>query len=268
MTADEAAIFDFDEIESWGPELRNQLAPLLPVDPGATIRARKPEYIEDAADILYGLTSRAALNDGVTAWIKGQSVRGYHGTRLTMEEREAILREGLRPLVAQDRALRLRRSLSPHPRWAEVEGQLPEALQLFGAKAYAGRRERQVHLTVSRGGLVESFNHYLRQGSEFDWHVAHHLLGDEGQALVSADGEGLLISVLVPGETALDACNPFGPPSEGPNLVTAILKVWSWWLAYPDYRSATYLLDCGMIFRDAVPSDWIEAVTALEPPAR
>jgi hypothetical protein len=264
---DEAAIFDFDQIEAWGPRLRNRLAPLLSADPGATIFARTPDYIEDAADILYGLTSRAALNESVAAWIKGQSVRGYHGTRLTLEERDAVLRDGLRPLLAQDRALRLRRSLSAHPRWAEVECQLTEALQLFGANNYAGRREGQVHLTVSRSGLVEGFNHYLRQGSEFDWHVAHHLLGEEGQALVSADGDGLLVSVLVPGETALDACDLFGQPSEGPNLVTAILTVWSWWLAYPDYQSADYGLDCGMIFRDAVPADWIDAVTALEPNA-
>lgn len=240
----------------------------MPADPGAKIRVQTPEYIEDAAEILHGLTSRAALHDSVTAWIKRQSVRGYHGTRLTLEECHAMLSEGLRPLLAQDRALRLRRSLSSHPRWDEVEGQLTEALELFGAKAYAGRRERQVHLTVSRGGLVEGFNHYLRQGSEFDWHVAHHLLGEEGQALVSADGNGLLVSVLIPGETALNACDPFGQPSEGPNLVTAILKVWSWWLAYRDYRSAAYGLDCGMIFRDAIPSAWIEAVTPLEPPVR
>jgi hypothetical protein len=49
---DDAAIFDLDQIEAWGPRLCNWLAPLLPADPGAPMSARTPEYVEDAADIL------------------------------------------------------------------------------------------------------------------------------------------------------------------------------------------------------------------------
>jgi hypothetical protein len=174
------------------------------------------------------------------------------------------MRKGLLPLVAANRASRLRRSLSAHPRWTEIEPQLEEAIELFGPKARWGRREGQVHLTVSRAGLTKRFNHYLTQGAEFDWHVSNHLLGQEGQALVSADGAPYLVKVRVPGEIAFKACNRYGVPrDELPNLVRPAMAVWSYWLAYPEYDSASRKLDCGMVFKEAVPAEWIEDVIPL-----
>ncbi len=60
---------------------------------------------------------------------------------------------------------------------------------------------------------MRGFNHFLAQGSEFDWHVAHDLLGDEGQALVATDGDIILTKARVPGDIALAACNPLGRPN-------------------------------------------------------
>jgi len=91
-----------------------------------------------------------------------------------------------------------------------------------------GHREGQVHLTVSRAGLTRSFNHYLTRGSEFDGHVARHLLGVEGQNLLGSHGGAVLFKLQVPGKTALAACNPYvRPDTEIPNLVSDILRVWS-----------------------------------------
>jgi hypothetical protein len=59
---------------------------------------------------------------------------------------------------------------------------------------------------------------------------------------------------------AIAACNHFVVPADGPNPVRDILCVWSYWLARPDYRSESYELDCGMIFRETVPPSWIESV--------
>lgn len=128
-----------------------------------------------------------------------------------------------------------------------------------------GKREGQVHLTVSRAGLLNGFNHYLKEGSEFDWHVSHHLLGREGQVLLAADGDSYLISLLVPGDAALIACNRFGMPTDGfPNLVGDLFNVWSYWLGYPNYRASNLKLDCGMVFTDIVPASWIDHVEKID----
>jgi hypothetical protein len=218
--------FDFDRIEVWGPELHSALRSILPDATRDQIRNSDPKYLEDARDRLFELVDRESLIEGVSEWFRQQSVFAYHGTRVTEDELASIRRDGLLPLNPASRATRLRRSLSSHPKWAQVEPRLAEAIQLFGDGKY-GRREGQVHLTISRAGLVRSFNYYLDQGSEFDWHVAHHLLGEEGQALVAADGAAILIKMRVPGTNALAACNPYGPfGSNLPNLVSDVLRVW------------------------------------------
>ena len=56
-----------------------------------------------------------------------------------------------------------------HPRWAEVEDGLPQAIERFGPQARAGRREDGcVHACFSRSGLLLGCNHYLTHGAEVD----------------------------------------------------------------------------------------------------
>jgi hypothetical protein len=117
---------------------------------------------------------------------------GYHGSRLTQDEVASIREIGLIPLVAAARRSRLARAFSTHPRWTNVADQLDAAIHAHGAGERAGRREAQVHLTLSRSGLTGSFNHYLTHGSEFDQHVAYALLGQEGKDLLATDGEPVL----------------------------------------------------------------------------
>lgn len=256
--------FDFDRIESWGPLLEAAIDDVVPNNVREVLNAAQPEYLEDARDILLQLVNRETLVDHVSTWIKARPVFGYHGTRVTEAERVSIQRDGLLPLVAASRAGRLKRSLSKHPDWPVVEKNFDAAIELYGAREFGGRREGQVHLTVSRAGLQHGFNYYLRQGSEFDWHVSRHLLGEEGQALVSSDGTPTLIKARVPGDVALAACNPYGKHSEDmPNLISDIVRVWAYWLAYPLYKSESLGLDCGMIFRDGVPSVWFEEIISL-----
>ena len=141
---------------------------------------------------------------------------------------------------------------------------------MYGESNKAGRRERQVHLTLSRCGLLHDFNHYLTDGSEFDQHVAYALLGNEGKELPRKDGKARVIKVSVPGDIALNAANRYfriddQPLEKGqlPNLVEDVLKVWSYTLAHPDFDCRTLKVDCGMVFFEALPSDWIVDIETL-----
>lgn len=260
-----AAIFDFDDNAEWGPRLWELLRRYLPGDLAQIVRAAEPEFIEDAADVVLAHADKQVLSSLMTDWLKSQRIRGYHGTRVNADELASIRRDGLMPLRVQQRTERLQRALSQHFRWGDVAHTLPAALKAFGPGMRSGRREGQVHLTVSRAGLVDGFNHYLKEGSEFDWHVSHHLLGPEGQALMAADGESHLIALLVPGAAALASCNRFGMPTDDfPNPICDLFRVWSYWLGYPDYRASRLKLDCGMVFSDIAPVSWIDRVEKID----
>ena len=262
---DSPAIFDFDDNAAWGPRLWEVLCLHLPADMPQIVKAAEPEYIEDAADIVLAYADKSVLSAAMTQWLLSQQVRGYHGTRVNAADLASIRSNGLLPLKVHQRTERLQRALSQHPRWTEVADTLPAALERFGPGMHAGRREGQVHLTVSRSGLVDGFNHYLKEGSEIDWHVSHHLLGREGQSLIAADGEAHVVSLLVPGEAALASCNRFGMPTDDfPNLVYDVFRVWSYWLGNEQYRAARLKLDCGMIFYDAVPPAWIVSIEKID----
>lgn len=262
---DRLAIFDFDDNAEWGPRLWELLRPYLPGDMAQIVRAAESEFIEDAADVVLAHADKRVLSKVMTNWLRSHRIRGYHGTRVNAIELASIRRDGLLPLRVHQRTKRLERALSKHPQWGEVKHTLPAALELFSPGMRSGRREGQVHLTVSRAGLVNGFNHYLREGSEFDWHVSHHLLGAEGQDLIAADGQPYLIALLVPGDAALESCNRYGMPTDDfPKPVSELFRVWSYWLGYPDYRASCLKLDCGMVFSDIVPVSWIDRVEKID----
>ena len=262
---DLSPIFDFDDNAEWGPRLCDLLRPYLPGDMVQIVKAAEPEFIEDAADIVLVHADKHVLTAAITNWLRSQRVRGYHGTRVNVAELASIRSDGLLPLRVQQRTERLQRALSQHPRWGEVAQTLPAALELYGPGLHCGRREGQVHLTVSRAGLTDGFNHYLKEGSEFDWHVSHYLFGPEGQALMAADGDPYLIALLVPGNAALASCNRFGMPTDDfPNLVSDLFRVWSYWLGYPDYCASRLKLDCGMVFSDIIPASWIDRIEKID----
>jgi len=256
-------MIDFDDIDDWAPKLAAALSPHVPDSVGLKLAAIAPEYIEDARDMLFDLTVRDAVIDATLIWIRSTKISGYHGSRLSDAEIASVRAAGLIPLKAEARRHRLIRALSPHPRWQGVADQLDAAIQSHGRGGAAGLREDQVHLTLSRSGLTNGFNHYLTHGAEFDQHVAYALLGPDGEELLARDGKPGVFQVAVPGPLALDAAHPYFGIDDVcarggvPNLVNEFLEAWSYRLAHPGFQSRTLEIDCGMVFRSTVPAAWI-----------
>ena len=259
-------MIDFDDIDVWGPSLTDALRPMFSETGFFNLVATPTKFVEDALDLLFDLPNKEAIIDAAVAWVYSATIAGYHGTRLTHAEADSIRVKGLLPLNARDRRVRLERALSRHERWPEVADKLKGLLQSYGPGNRAGHRENQVHLTLSRAGLTNGFPHYLTHGAEFDQRVALELLGEEGKELLGQDGEATLIKAAVPGPKALDAANLyFGTEfsrarGECPNLINQFLESWSYWLADPSFRCRTLKVDCGMIFRLALPADWIVGI--------
>ena len=262
-TGTENTLLDFDDNYTWGPELTAVVGELLMDRVADKLVTASPEYVEDAYDLLFVHADRARIIDATLAWIKSSAVAGYHGCRLNQSELESIRALGLLPLEANVRRARLSRALSAHPRWDHVADRLDAALHEFGPGGKAGYREGQVHLTLSRCGLINGFDHYLTHGSEFDQRVAHDLLGSDGIELLRKDGRATVIRVAVPGEIALNAVNRYFTVDERlargevPSLVDEFLKSWSYGMAHPDFHSGTLRVDCGLVFRSTVPPAWI-----------
>ena len=262
-------MLDFDDNHTWEPGLTAAVGELLTDRVVDQLITASPEFIEDACELLFSYADRARIIDATLAWIRSTVIAGYHGGRLNQSEVESIRARGLLPLDAKARRRRLRRALSPHPRWDYVADRLDAALQEYGPGGKAGCREGQVHLTLSRCGLVNGFNHYLTHGSEFDQHVAHDLLGSDGKELLRRDGRATVIQVAVPGVIALKAVNRYFTVDERlargevPGLVDEFLKAWSYGLAHPDFDCGTLKVDCGLVFRSTVPPAWIVDIDML-----
>jgi hypothetical protein len=260
-------MFDFDCIGEWGPSLSSHLSGLVPSNVGATILKGRPEFPEDAADILFSdiCRDKGALIASVSGWIKSQTIGAYHGSRLTDAEIEDIRARGLLALVPNERKDFLSRKLGRHPRWAEAATRLDSVIDELGERHTAGNRNGQTHATLSCAGLVRHFNHYLTHGSEFDQHAARDLLGAEGTALLASYGKPTLITLAVPGDSALKAANPF-PTLVGdmPNFVRPVINVWAYWLAYPDYSFARQIFDYGLTFFQDVPAQWIFSIEHVD----
>lgn len=258
----------FDDIDAWAPALSGVLLPLAPSDIHRRLQLAAPHYIEDARDIFMKCAPLDSVIDAMLGWLSSTTVAGYHGTRLTSSDVESIKSKGLVPLRAIARRERLERALSRHPRWCEVANRLDEAIHSVGPGCAVGSREGQVHLTLSRAGLTDGFNHYLTHGAEFDGHVASDLLGDEGMELLCSDGTPYVIQVAVPGDAALTAAHPYftvrdmRARGELPNIINEFLEVWCFRLSRPQYQSRLLKIDCGMLFNAAVPAEWIQRFDA------
>jgi hypothetical protein len=261
--------FDFDDLEVWGPDLRAHLRGVISADAGAIISAQSPRYLEDARDILMSEvgSDQARLVAAVQKWISSQTVAAYHGSRLREADIEDIRSRGLITLSADDRKRHLEDKLSSHRGWAEASQRLDGVMEDLGRKQKGGKREGQVHATLSRAGLLHGFNHYLTHGSEFDQHAAQYLLGDEGKALLAKAGDPILVRLAIPGAKAFDAANPFLIlVRHMPNFVREILTVWAYWLAHPEYSPASERFDCGLIFYHDVPAEWIDSIETVSIP--
>jgi hypothetical protein len=260
---------DFDRIEEWETDFRAALSSCVTKAAIVAIARSKPQYVEDARDLLFERANRDAVIDATLSWIGSSNITAYHGTRLTDAELQNVRKLGLVPLNAGARRARLDRALSSHADWVNAQSQMDKVLADLGQHNLGGHREGQVHLTLSRAGLTNGFNHYLTHGAEFDQHAAQALLGDDGTALLAKDGKRTIIQVVVAGDRALQACHRYltvedlRSRGDVPNLVDQLLKAWGYRLAYPDFDPRTLEVDCGFVFKETVPSDWIAKIEIL-----
>jgi len=256
----------FDNIDSWAQSLASVLLPLAPTDIQPKLQIADPEFVEDARDLFLDFVGRDLVIDAMLKWVSATQVAGYHGTRLTAADVASIRTNGLVPLKAASRQERLKRALSKHSKWNEVADSLDATIYLIGPGSKAGRREDQVHLTLSRIGLTKGFNHYLTHGAEFDSHVAFRLLGEEGKELLRTDGIPYVIQVEVPGEVALAGAHPHFSihdvrnKGEVPNIINEFLQAWCFRLVRPGFQSRKLRIDCGMMFKSTVPANWIRRI--------
>lgn len=263
-------LIDFDKIADWEAGLTDALNHVVTDQIIEKIRRTKFEYIEDARDLLFILVNKDLIIDVTINWLSSNNLAAYHGTKLIDSEIESIKRNGLLPLDSIHRITRLQRTLSSHPKWSEISEQLIEEIKNHGERNSAGKREGQVHLTLSRSGLINGFNHYLIFGSEFDLHVALTLLGQEGKQLLANDGKSIIIKLSIPGRLALNAAHPYfsindvRKRGDVPNIIEHFLKVWSYRLAFPDFQVSNLEVDCGMIFNRVVPANWILDIEIIQ----
>ncbi|MDA7964834.1 hypothetical protein [Ruegeria sp.] len=172
--------FEFDHLEHWKSDLSRALGSIVPSEIADILREANPEFISDARDVLFDVADRDPITDEVISWVEKHTVFAFHGTRLNADEFHSVENEGLKILRPSERRARLERALSRHPRWDSVLGEISSAINRHGPGKRLGRREGQVHLTLSRAGLTNGFPHYLNGGSEFDQNVAMDLLGADG----------------------------------------------------------------------------------------
>jgi hypothetical protein len=263
-------MIDFDAIDTWGPSLDLALQPCVPHAVRQAVRQSQPRFVEDASEALLAMAPRDKVVEATLAWLRQGSLAAFHGTRLTVEEADAVRRQGLLPFASLTRRARLQGALSRHPGWHAVESRLDAALQRFGPGGAASRRERQVHLTLSRAALLHGFNHYLTFGAEFDQHVAHHLLGEEGQGLLTQDGLPMIVQAELPGGMALEAAHPHFSVDdlvqcgELPSLVRDFLQAWAYRLVDPVFQTSGLRTDCGISFRHALAPQYIHSVQQLD----
>ena len=133
--------FDFDRIETWGPQLVAILKDLISERDREKLAASRPKYLEDARNHLFDLVDRESIVERVKNWVVERPIFGYHGTRVTKSELDSIRCEGLLPLAPKSRALRLRRALSVHPDWSKIENKLDVVIHELGPGQKCGRRE-------------------------------------------------------------------------------------------------------------------------------
>lgn len=254
---------DVDQTGVWVPALRHYLADLLPSELEANLTAARPEYLSDASEVVLAGPNREAIISRCADWVRANCVIAYHGTRLDDAEQASVRSLGLRRLDAEARADLLARRLSRHPDWQSGKHRFAHLIREISAGKF-GNREGQVHLTLSRNGLLHSFNHYLVEGSEFEGHVARQLFGMAGQKLLQTGRRPTLVKVVMPGAIALAAANPFGWPKPLPNLIRELLNTWSYCQFDPAYEPHSGDVDCGLMFNEDLPAAWILALDEVD----
>lgn len=260
----------YDKIETWETSFRDLVIRLLGEEAVRNLASSYFEFIEDAGDFVANHSDIQTLSTQIESWLQESEFCGFHGTRLLPEEILSVQQKGLRPLLATDREQRLREIFARHPSWSSVESRLLEVLEDVGPSEKQGRRQGQVHFSLSRSGLVNGFNHYLTHGSEFDQHVAHRLFDDQsGLELLKSETVPILVHVSFSGDQLIQGAHPHFSYSdvldmgEIPGLARTFLNAWAFKAANPAYDIEKLRTDCCMMERAATPPERILNVEKL-----
>jgi hypothetical protein len=256
------SVFDFDRIDEWAPRLSHVLRDLVPASLRANLASSQFKWFDDALGTIVQRVDRQLLINATRAWLIDQAIAGYHGSRLSPEEIASVFEHGLLALNPFNRVKQLKARLSQHPNWLSANSRFEASVSDHADGAF-GRRQGQAHLTLSRGGLLQSFNHYLVEGSEFDQAVAVDLLGIDARALLQAGRSPILFEVHVPGRMALDVSERWLLAGETSGLVRHTLEFWAYWLHDPTLDPVSQHLDSGLMFYETIPSVWIHSATPV-----
>ncbi|WP_421702324.1 hypothetical protein [Aliiroseovarius sp.] len=260
----------YDKFETWAGDFRDLIVDLVGKHVVGNLAASSFEYVEDAGDYLATHTDILTASSEIQSWLQSREFCVFHGTRLLPEEILSVQRTGLQPLRATDREQRLREILDRHPKWFSVKDKLCEVLADVGPGEKQGRRERQVHFSLSRSGLVNGFDHYLTHGSEFDQHVVRRLFGDRsGLQLLNSETVPILVHVRINGGELIRGTHPYSSYSdvvdmgEIPGLARTFLDAWAFKTAKPSFEIAKLQTDCCMMQQVATPPERILNIEKL-----
>jgi hypothetical protein len=250
-------IIDFDS-NDWMAPLGETLRDSVSESARRALSSAKITYYEEALDALVDDTSLSQVVDDALDWIRANSLRAYHGTRLTDEEAQLIRRNGLRPLSIAGRVQWLRST------FPELRDPLTE--EVVAAAMGAGQlqhRENQVHAAISRGEMFAGYD-YLFEGSEFDRRLLEYGGHPELVNVLRSRGAPRLVRLVIPGDETLDAMHPFFPiewvrSQDGyPNLVRQLLQAWAWELHRPG--EPRFRVDACLMFGKGLPGAYVEDV--------
>jgi hypothetical protein len=263
-------MINYDKFETWESSFGELVRRLIGEGAVNNLASSDFEYIEDAGDFVVNHSDIETVSTEIQCWLRELEFCVFHGTRLLPEEVLSVHRVGLRTLVATDREERLRKIFSCHPRWHSVANRLIDVLEDVGPNERQGRRQEQVHFSLSRSGLVNSFNHYLTHGSEFDQHVAHRLFEDgSGLELLKSETVPYLVHVSFSGEQLIQGSHPHFTYSdvvgmgEIPGLARTFLNSWAFKTANRGFDIEKLRSDCCMMERVATPPERILKIEGL-----
>lgn len=265
-------MISFDQFQSWQHSLEQALLTVLDAETLNELASTKFDFVETAGGFVSNAVGVELLSVTLLDWLERNEFCVYHGTRLLPSEVESVQNVGLRLLSAGDRQERLEEIFSCHNRWVEVKGNLPTVLEDVGPKKKQGRREGQVHFSLSRLVLMSDLEHYIGYGSEFDQHVAYRLFGDNsGVLLLKEKTQPYIVHVRMSGSELIKGAHPiftYKDVVEGgevPGLSSTFLNAWAFKRSRPDFDLANLRTDCCMMQEYPTGRDKVIRIEQLDP---
>lgn len=263
----------YDKFQTWDVSFNDLVEPLIGLQNLTKLTTSGFEFIEDAGSFVSSLTGIELISSEILSWLTKNEFCVFHGTRLLPKEVASIRELGLQPLTALSRQERLSEVFGNHDDWEVVKENLTEVLDDVGPKEKQGRREGQVHFSLSRSGLVNGFDHYLTHGSEFDQHVASRLFPDNsGLRLLQSKTVPYLVHVKMSGEDLVKGAHPHFSyqdvieMGEVPGLGATFLNAWAFKKSNPNFDIRKLRSDCCVMQKKPTSREKIMEIEELNAP--